>query len=202
MADLSFTQSADPVTLVNETSGNIVAVNSDGSINIHTLDGLKTSYAASIVGLAAANTPTDIFTITGSATKTIRIFRVCFSGTENTSAVRDVLLIKRSTANSGGTSSAPTIVPYDSNNAAATATVLTYTANPSLGATVGTVRAAKVDVGATNLTSAADQVEWNFGNNPVQAIVLRGTSQVLAINLNGVTSASGSFDMVFEWTEE
>lgn len=34
MSDLSFTQSADPVTIVNETTGNQVAVNADGSINI------------------------------------------------------------------------------------------------------------------------------------------------------------------------
>lgn len=32
MADLNFTQSADPVTIVNDSSGNQAAVNSDGSL--------------------------------------------------------------------------------------------------------------------------------------------------------------------------
>lgn len=37
MADLSFTQGADPVSVVNDSSGNQLVVNSDGSINTQLL---------------------------------------------------------------------------------------------------------------------------------------------------------------------
>src|SRR6185295_897807 len=163
---------------------------------------ILTSYAAAVVGLVAAATPTDVFTIYGSGTKTVRIIRVEVSATENTAAIRDVVLIKRSTANTGGTSTSPTRVTYDSSNAAATATVLAYTANPTLGTGVGNIRTAKIDVPATNLVGSTDRIMWTFGDRPSQAVVLRGTSEGLAVNLNSVTSANNSFDISIEWTEE
>src|SRR5437879_5608942 len=80
---------------------------------IHTLvDGYKATYRAAITGLAAVTGCTDLFTLTGSATKTIRITRVEFSGTVATAALYlDVQALIRSTANLTGTSTAPTIVP-------------------------------------------------------------------------------------------
>ena len=166
------------------------------------LDGYKASYSAAITGLAAAATPTDVFTLTGSATKIIRVTRMGISGTQTTSAVRDVQVIKRSTANTGGTSSAITAIKHDSNDAATTGTVLAYTANPTLGTTVGVIRTIKMDVEATNLVGASDHFELTFGNGPSKGLVLRGTSEVLAINLNAVTSNGNSWNFYIEWTEE
>lgn len=169
-----------------------------GSVSL--LDGTKESYSAAIVNSSVASNATDIFTITGSATKTIRVLRIMFTASQSTSAQRDVLFIKRSTANTGGTSTAPARIPHDSDNAAATATVLGYTANPTLGTAVGTVRAMKVFIGSTSANS--DEFIAEFGTRPSQAIVLRGTSQVLAVNLNSVTSSGGLVSISVEWTEE
>jgi hypothetical protein len=151
-------------------------------------------------GRAIISTPTDIFTITGSASKTIRVTRISFTGTQTTGTQIRVIVLKRSTANSGGTSTSPARVPHDSNNAAATATVLAYTANPTTGTLVGNIRAAKVLVGLTTVNS--DQLIIDFGTRNGQGFVLRGTTQVLAINLAGVTIAGNSLDISFEWTEE
>lgn len=103
---------------------------------------------------------------------------------------------------------APTLtaVSHDSNNAAATATVNVYTGLPTLGATVGLMRSSKLLIGQTtpsNAPTSTAQVpdHYRFGFGPEQAIVLRGTSQVLALNLNGVTT-NGLFDLYMEWTEE
>jgi hypothetical protein len=174
-------------------------------------DGTKQTYSASSASLVpATTTPSDIFTITGSATKTIRVTRVSVSATQTTvAALIDVLLILRSAANTGGTSTSPTIASHDSQNAAATATIRQYTANPSaLGASAGTVRSTKMTC-TTNAPGNAQgavttiPIVWDFGNRPGQAIVLRGTAQVLAVNLNSVTLGSaGSFDISMEWTEE
>ncbi len=164
------------------------------------------------MGLVPASSATDIFTLTGSATKTIRITRIEITATTTsaTPAALDVLLLKRSTADTGGTSTgSPTPVPHDSADAAVSATVLAYTANPTTGALVGTaLRNAKFFQTLATYTAtdfpAKDSLVWEFGNRPgAQAIVLRGVAEVLAINLNGVTAtATASFNIAIEFTEE
>lgn len=160
---------------------------------------LKSSYSASIIGLVAANTATDIFTLTGSATKTIRVTRIQISATQTTATANNVVLLRRSTANTGGTSTTPNIVPLDSSNAAATGVVRAYTANPTLGTLVGNLRANKVFISTT--TTSPNTLDWKFGEG-CQPIYLRGTSEVLSVNLNGTTLAGNSFNIFIEWTEE
>jgi hypothetical protein len=165
------------------------------------------TYSAAVNGLTAAATPTDVFTITGSASRTVRIKKVSFSGTQTTSNDQAILLIKRSTADTGGTSAAVTAVPNDSNDAAASATALSYTANPTLGTTVGTVRSTKLlvtgDAPGNNGQYFWSEKVWTFGDNGDKEIILRGTAEVLAVNLNATaTMAGSSLNIDIEWTEE
>jgi hypothetical protein len=168
------------------------------------IEGVRATYRASISALAAVTGCTDLLTITGSATKTIHLLRVEFSGTVATAALYlDVLGIKRSTADTGGTSTAPTIVSFDSADPAATATVLAYTANPTLGTPVGTIRADKVLLPLTGTPALPDRLVWEFGNRPDKAVVLRGIAQVFAINLNAVALANATLiDCALEWVED
>lgn len=160
------------------------------------------TYSASITGLVAATLATDVFTIYGSATKTIRITGILVSGVQTTASQANVLAIKRSALNTGGTSTAPTRVPYDSQSAAATATVLAYTANPSaLGAAVGTLSTRRLFVPGAATASDAQGLEIKFGEAQQQMVTLRGAAEGLAINLNGVTLAGNSFNITIEWTE-
>lgn len=161
------------------------------------------TYSTAIVGLAVAATATDIYTITGSATRTVKVRRIKISATRTADAKTDILLIKRSTANSGGTSTTQTIVPHDSTNAGGTAVVRAYTANPAtLGTTVGTVRAQKQYIPVAASSQQESVVEWDFSLVADQPIILRGTSEVLAINLNRQTITGPSFDISIEFTEE
>lgn len=195
---------------LNDGIGNGITSSSGGNskqaidVSSTSVDGYKATYSAtSAIAFASATSATDIFTITGSATKTIRIIRIAFSAQETTAGVVNVLLIKRSAANTGGTSASAIAVPHDSTNSAATATVLNYTANPSsLGTSVGTVRAARVFIPTTGTDTADFSNEWDFGMGPEQAIVLRGISQVLALNLNSTTVIGGTWTCYIEWTEE
>lgn len=165
------------------------------------LDGYKSTYGAAIQGLAAAAAPTDIITISGSSTKTVRITHIDFGNTQNVATSNSVFFILRSTADTGGTSSTVTSVPYDSNSAAATAVVKQYTVNPTLlGTAVGTLKTYKI-FGSTS-TTAAETVSMDFGNRPAQAVVLRGTSQFLVVNLNAQAFVGSSIDVNIEWTEE
>jgi hypothetical protein len=165
-------------------------------------DGIKATYVTDVVGLSAPNNATDIFTIRGSATKVIRITKIIIDATQTTASKRDVLLIKRSTANTGGTSAARTPIAYDSSSVAATATCVSYTVNPTaLGTAVGTILARKLFIGTTTSVTN-DSLIVDFGNRPSQAIVLRGVSEGLSINLNAITSTGNLFDISIEFTEE
>lgn len=161
---------------------------------------VEATYSASVAGLVTALVATDIFTITGSASKTVKITQIQVAATGNNNNV-DLDLIKRSAANTGGTSTSRTAVPHDSTDAAATATVLAYTVNPTLGTPVGTVRATNFAT-ASAISPQADRVVFDFGASISKPIVLRGTSQVLAVNLNGNTIAAPAVDISVEWTEE
>jgi hypothetical protein len=185
------------------------SANDSAILQTSSKDGLDATYSAAITNLVPAASATDIFTLTGSATKTIRITRVSVSATSSaaTAAALDCVLLKRSTANTAGTSTNPTKVPYDSASAAATATVNAYTANPTTGTLVGNFHVQKLIQPLATYTATdfppMQPIIWEFGIRPSQAIVLRGTGEVFAVNLNGVTAtATASFDISIEWTEE
>lgn len=162
----------------------------------------KTTYSAAVIGLAPAATATDIFEIAGSGTKTVKIRRLQISCTATAAGAYDFVLVKRSTANTVGTSTTLTNVSYDSNDAAATAVVKAYTANPTTGTLVGNVRSIKGTV--TTSAGAIPNIPTtvDFGTRGNEAAVLRGTAQLYAINLNATTMTGGSCDADVEWTEE
>lgn len=191
---------AQQAALQLDSSGRVISASTP-------LDGHKATYSASISDLVSVASATDLFTITGSATKTVKILEIRITATQPTAAFQDILLIKRSTDNTGGTSTSPTRVPHDSTNPAATATINAYTANPALGVAVGTIRSSKLMINAavpSNAATSTAQIPllFDFGNRPGQALTLRGTSEVLAVNLNGQTIVTSSFDIYVEWTEE
>lgn len=149
-----------------------------------------------------ATGPTDWFTITGSATKTVRVTNIVVCGTATAASTIDLVLTKHSTADTGGTTgTAPTAVPLDSNDAAVTAAAAIYTANPTVGTLVGTaIDTVKLNLGAAG---AAGCVSLDYGVRNAQALVLRGVAQQVAVNLAGATMPAGiSLDVRVELTEE
>ena len=161
----------------------------------------RPGYVASVTGLVTAASATDIATLTGSATRTVCVFRARVSCHGSSAARVNVTLVRRSAANTAGTSAAMTAAKLDSDNPAATATALSYTANPSgLGASAGIVGAdAYIAPTANNPTPSI----FNFGDRPgEQPVVLRGTSELLAVSLEGQTITGGECDISFRWWEE
>ena len=159
------------------------------------------TYRASAVVTTAANA-TDIFNIRGSATRVITVTEIECSGIATTAGVANISVIRRSTANSGGTSTTMTNVPMSSSSAAATATVTSYTANPTVGNIVGNI-GSKV-VGLPLATGAGGGgVTWNFVNSGFTTpIVLQGTAQSISVSGNGVTLAPGAtLGCTIAWTE-
>jgi hypothetical protein len=167
----------------------------------------QVTYSASAPSIASAATATDVFTIYGSATKTIRIMRIAISGSQTTQSIEDVRLIKRSAVNTGGTSALQTAVSHDSTDAAATATVRSYTANPTgLGAAVGTTASYRMMIPAvapgSSGATTSPPYDLFLALKPDKAITLRGAGEGVAVNFNGVTVTGGNFSYVVEWVEE
>lgn len=185
------------------TDGQQVAAQIDqtGSRQVNT-EGKKTTYSAAQGNTLVAST-TDFFTILGSGTKTIRVTRVQVNGVATAASNFQLSVRKYSTAYSGGTPSAVTAVPHDSGNAAATAAVTFWTANPTVGSLVGLVRTQYWSF-STAATTAFNvgSIVFDFTTRNGQGIVLRGTSQYLSLNLGGATVTGGVALVDIEWTEE
>ncbi len=184
-------------------TANTTAWKVDGSAVVQPIaidSSTKISYSASVSGFAPAASATDIMAIYGSGTKTIKITHIEIVGNTSAGAFQNVLAIKRSTTNTGGTPTTVTAVPHDSNDAGATATVQTYAANPSpLGTTVGNLRTSRMWIGLSSQTNA---LAWDFTNRAAKPIYLRGTGEGLCINFGGSTVATPNFSIIIEWSEE
>lgn len=158
------------------------------------------TYSASNI-FTLANNATDVFTISGSATKTVKIYRVLFYLTATTGSNATIKGIIRTTANTGGTSTVRPNISFDSSNAAATAVVRSYTANPSaLGTSAGDALTFGVYVsGGGTIGSIPFSL---LIENTTQPVVLRGVNQLFAVNMNSVTFAGNSARATVVWTEE
>lgn len=134
-----------------------------------------------------ASSPTVVFKLSGSSSKTIEVLKIwCSMYADNgggTTSNYAVYLNKRSTAGSGGTSSSVTGVPCDSNESL-TCSALTYTANPTAGTLVGQVASWN---GPVNYNSARADFVLYEAPAVGKPLTLRGTAENLTIDLGGVT---------------
>lgn len=186
-------------TLANTVAGGI-QLDARSSLYVDA-EGRYPTYSAS-ASIVLGATPTDVFTIYGSASTVIRIRRIEIDGLATTAGGLTGTLTKRSAVNTGGTSSAVTAVPHDSGDGAATGTCLAYTANPSgLGTAVGAIRTFNVPFPL--IASAVPPVVFDFGARGAdKCIVLTGVAQGLVVNLGGGTAPiGGAAQISIEWTE-
>jgi hypothetical protein len=171
-------------------------------------DKQKATYSVSFSKVAGVVTAaTDYLTLTGSATKTIRIQKInytAYSTTANT--LVPVTLLLRSTVNAGGTTVSRAAIKHDQNSPNPTAACNTYTVNPTTpGVLIGSIRQDAVlsilGTSGTNVTGM-NHVRVHDFTTGGQEIVLRGTSQSLSLNLNGASIAGVSFTVEIQYTEE
>lgn len=174
-----------------------------GIIFTRQLDGARATYSATALGLVLVTGATDVFTIIGSASKVVRVLEFVSTLTIDTAAQQvQVNLVKRSAADTGGTSTPTACVPHDSRNSVATAVVSQYTANPALGAAVGIIDAAMRFAPASGTPVLMEgPTIFDLTKGPAQNGVLNGVAETLCINLNApANSGVGTFRV--RWTEE
>ena len=165
-------------------------------------DNKEAVYCGSTPVFTTAASATDIFNFKGSSTKTVYIRKVVWKQANCTAGgAQHTYLIKRSTANSGGTSSALSAVPLDSNFASATASGVYYTANPTVGTSLGTIAHKTLFIGSLLMEqNTAVLFDATRGGSP---IVLHGTGESISVNYNGVTDPLGTSAVVdIEWSEK
>jgi len=205
---ISQTNDGNDVTLVGGTDATVIGNSGNrllvdalvSSSNTTLIDGTLSTYSASAVWTFPASA-TDIFTITGSASKTIKIRRITLSFTATSGANATVVITKRSTANSGGTSTTRDVVPWDSTNAAGTAVVRAYTVNPTLGTLVGNVQTSTVYASGGG-TIGSIPIILDYAGTAQQPLILRGVSQVVGINMNATSFTGNVARATVIWTEE
>jgi hypothetical protein len=192
-------------TIGQKTSANSIPVTiaSDQTINVTTTPSSSSqTYCASVSGFVCPAAATDVFTIQGSATKTISITRIIISGTTSagSGASISMSILKRSTANTGGTSITLTNVKLDTNNANATAVVKNYTANATvLGTLVGNLISERMTINTAGALN--DNTVYDFGNRTNQPIVLRGINEFVCINFGSATITNPIISISIEFTE-
>jgi hypothetical protein len=186
------------------STGIPVAARADGNVVGISTNGTRATFRYVAQDITPVATATDVLVLSGSATKVIRVTKVEVVGTATTASIYDHYIVKRTTANTGGTSTNVTAAKSDSADDAQTAALALYTANPSAVGTGIAVEAHKTYLSASATPGAAAlPSSYEFGVRNDKAIVLRGTSESLAINFNGqAVPAGASLYLSFEWTED
>lgn len=179
----------------------------------------KQTYSSAFIGLVPVTAATDFLCISGSASKVVRIQRIDLTGSVATAAVNyPVVLVRRASLDTGGTAATTTANPgvatqiasMDTGvaaNTSSTATLISYTANPTINDSAPVYVASDIlDLALTSTAGGTHHVTWNFvadvpGNLP--PLTLRGTSQQVCVNLQGVTiTNAAALNGYIEWTEE
>jgi hypothetical protein len=186
------------------TAGNAsqTQMDSTGAQQVNTA-GRKQTYRGAFNGVAPlASGAVPLFSVTGSATKIVRINRIRMSVSAATGSAGDAVLWRLS-ALSGGTASAGTAAKMDINNAAATAVFNRWTVAATTATTVAVLSCERYEIITAGVAVPTPYIEWLFGDNHGQELVLRGTSDFIGLFLSAaalVTTPTGDFWV--EWTEE
>jgi hypothetical protein len=177
----------------------------------------KNTFSSAFFGLVPPASATDMVCITGSASKVVRVDRIVLTGTAGTLVQLPVQVVRRATADTGGTLATTTANPGVTTqiasrdtgqtlNTSATAVLASYTAVPTIN------DAAPVYLDSQLLTLAVTSVatqavptifDWSRDiENNVQVPTLRGVAQQLCVNFNAVSISSGVLNGAITWSEE
>ncbi len=186
------------------TTGQAVAAECDTTGSLYSNpEGRKQTYRCGIVGFTPIGSVlAPAVSVTGSATKTVRITRIRLSASAATGAVADISL-RKFTALSGGTanSQSANVAMMDSGNAAQTAVINQWSVAATTHTAAGILNAERYEIVTTAVSVLPGVIEWTFGDKQGQGLVLRGTSEFVGIMLSAAGTTPVA-DCWIEWTEE
>ena len=189
--------------LVNDAGLYTVAHTASGvnGVQATSTESRKTTYSTYSVLEPPAATATDIWTLFGTGGQVARLTRLALYGIATAATSVNLFLLRRSTTNTGWTSTTPTPVSQDTGDTTVAGTVTLYSANPAtLGTSLGAIRAGKLNLG---VDGSAGSVVWDFGANNDKTGVLRAASEGLCLNWGGVAVPAGTKILInATWTAE
>jgi hypothetical protein len=161
-------------------------------------ESLKATYSYATASITPAATPTELFNISGATGKVIRIKKIAMDLSSTVSGKINVALIKRSTAASGGTSASGSVNKFDSSDVTASASILSFTGNPTVGTTTSIAEVFAVPSAANPVPVVRD-----YSTRNDESMVLR-VGEYLGINGLGsaLPNADARINFTIEWTEE
>lgn len=192
-------------------SSALAQVNTVPQVGMITYALKRPTYSAVALALPPAASATDIACIAGSSTKTVVVRRIAITGTAGTLVTAPFTILRRASVDTAGTAAtttanwANTISKRDSTDPAATATLISYSANPTINDSSPTyVASAHLTLPVTSAGTVTNPFYFDFDTplSFVKGVVLRGTSEQLCINLNAVSVSSGLIHASIDWTEE
>ncbi len=165
----------------------------------------KATYTYLITATAPYATPTDWVVLRGSTSKVVTVVRTSFVGFAT--AATNILFTykKHSVANTAGTSSAGTIIQRDSADPAPTASILLYSAAPTISGTAIIVENIWTQLAVTMTSSSVlpTPVVHEYSLGAYEPWVLHGVAEEFAINFAGVAvPAGGLYTYELTFTEE
>lgn len=156
------------------------------------------SFSVNTAGVAG-----DTLVLSGNASNVVRVTRVEAAPGAETTAASDVIVtvLKRTTADTGGTAAAQTPAQYDSASAPSASVLNLYSAAPTPGTGIQIRGGALYKAISGTPTIEQNPIQWQFGDDGAHApVVLRGIAQQVAINLSAPFTG-GSAVLTIEWTE-
>lgn len=169
------------------------------------INGTDASYVVAVTAQSIPGTASELFEISGSASKVVRIQEITVDTTNSPSygSWTYFNIFRRSTAATGGTSTSITPAKLDTNNSAASVGSSKYF---SAAPTAGTL----VDTLARVLVSSSGGPTYNSSrilfkaDTPSQAITLRGTSDFMTVAVGANVYNNGlygNYSLTVKFTE-
>jgi hypothetical protein len=168
------------------------------------------SYRASANFTPTATGAVTLISVTGSATKTIRVKRIAISGVSTALSASVFQLLRTTVLGAGGTTVTPTVAKLDSGTvASATAVVSHYTSTlkatgTANGGPISTWQQFTSTVTTPTVAMLPTQTAFPENGQAGNSIVLRGTSDILEVqNVTPANLAAGTvLAYVVEWEED
>jgi hypothetical protein len=207
------------VAYAGAASAALAQVNAVPQVGLTTGYLAKVTYSSAFFGLVPVTAGTDIICIAGSATKTVRIQQINIFGSVATATQNlPVNLLRRATVDTGGTAATTTANPGVATqiasrdtgqalNTSSTATLISYTANPTITDTAPVyLDSQTLFLPLTTTASASSPAQFSYYDateNLIQLPTLRGIAQQICVNIAGVTLTNAvTLNGSIIWTEE
>lgn len=203
MAVIKSGATTDQLTIdATSKAARVTAYDNSGSILYR-----QQSYVGGVTATASAAGTGVLANIKGSATKTVKVYRIRVLATVATTVIiTTFLLAKRTVAGSGGTPVVVSPLGVDTNNTAATATMNLFSALATAGTGGGIIdmQTALIPLtSSTTLTTACIDFVAPVGTDgALQPWVLRGVAESLEIATLATMTNTPTFGLSAFWTEE